>query len=263
MLKNILLGAVQGLAEFLPVSSSGHLVLMQKLMHMPETGLLMEILLHVGTLAAVLIVYWKDVAQMLRHPFQDRAVRLLIVATLPAVAVALIADEWLEAAFSGRFLGASFLITAGLLFISDALARVSGADRGETGVNRMSARQALCMGCMQALAIVPGISRSGATIVGGLAAGVPRETAAKFSFLMSAVATVGSVVFKGKELVETIGAGGDVFEGGIAGMAMGMIVAGLSGYAAIRWMLRVVERASLKGFGAYMAIMGIAVLVLG
>ena len=180
MLKNILLGAVQGLAEFLPVSSSGHLVLLQKLMHMPETGLLMEILLHVGTLAAVLIVYWKDVAQMLRHPFQDRAVRLLIVATLPAVAVALIADEWLEAAFSGRFLGASFLITAGLLFISDALARVSGADRGETGVNRMSARQALCMGCMQALAIVPGISRSGATIVGGLAAGVPRETAAKF-----------------------------------------------------------------------------------
>ena len=192
MLKNILLGAVQGLAEFLPVSSSGHLVLLQKLMHMPETGLLMEILLHVGTLAAVLIVYWKDVAQMLRHPFQDRAVRLLIVATLPAVAVALIADEWLEAAFSGRFLGASFLITAGLLFISDALARVSGADR-----------------------------------------------------------------------VETIGAGGDVFEGGIAGMAVGMAVAGGCGYAAIRWMLRVVERASLKGFGVYMAIMGIAVLALG
>ena len=194
MLKNILLGMVQGLAEFLPVSSSGHLVLLQKLLRMPETGLLTEILLHVGTLAAVLIVYWKDVARMLRHPLQDRAVRLLIIATLPAVAVALVANEWLEEAFSGRFLGVSFLLTAGLLFISDALARVGGAERNEAGVERMSARQALCMGCMQALAIVPGVSRSGATIVGGLAAGVPRETAAKVSFLMSAVATVGSAV---------------------------------------------------------------------
>lgn len=262
MLKNILLGAVQGLTEFLPVSSSGHLVLLQRLLHMPETGLLTEILLHVGTLAAVLTVFRKDFAQMLRHPLRSRTARLLLLATLPAVAAALVADDWLETAFSGRYLGASFLLTAGLLFLSDALARVGRAARTGGGTERMSARQALCMGCMQALAIVPGISRSGATIVGGLAAGVARETAARFSFLMSAVATVGSVAFKGKQLLEAVSQGGAVFDGGLAGIAAGMLAAGLSGYAAIRWMLRLMERASLKGFGVYLAALGAAVLAL-
>ena len=116
MLKTILLGIVQGIAEFLPVSSSGHLVLFQKLMGMPETGLLMEILLHVGTLFAVLAAFRREIAGMLRHPLTSRPVRLLFAATLPAVAAALLLGDALDVIFSGWFLGFSFLLTSARLY---------------------------------------------------------------------------------------------------------------------------------------------------
>lgn len=259
MLKTLLLGIIQGLSEFLPISSSGHLVLFQKLLDMPQTGLLLEILLHVGTLVAVLAVFWHDWLDMLLHLFTSRAVRLLIVATLPAVVAALLLEDLLEAAFGGWFLGVSFLITAALLCVSDWLAaRV--ADQGRrprAGVEDMRYQQALAMGMMQALAIIPGVSRSGSTIVGGMASGVSRQTAAKFSFLMSAIATVGSLVFKFRDL---LAAGGETFEGGWAGMLLGMLAAAVSGYLAIRWMLALIQRVSLKWFGLYTAVLGLLVL---
>ena len=260
MLKTILLGIVQGIAEFLPVSSSGHLVLFQKLMGMPETGLLMEILLHVGTLFAVLAAFRREIAGMLRHPLTSRPVRLLFAATLPAVAAALLLGDALDVIFSGWFLGFSFLLTSALLFVSEALSRRSGADAALLEMDEMTIAQALCMGCMQAAALVPGISRSGATIVGGLASGVPRRTAAQFSFLMSAVATVGSLVFKMKDLAQAAAGGGAVFEGGPAAMIAGMLAAAVSGYLAIRWLLRLLERASLRAFAYYTAAVGLLVL---
>lgn len=260
MLKTILLGIVQGLSEFLPISSSGHLVLLQKILGMPETGLLLEILLHVGTLFAVLAVFWRDWLDMLRHLFTGKPIRLLIVATVPAVIAALLFDDILERAFGGWFLGVSFLITAMLLLASDWLARraASGGRRHKhTGVDDMTYSQALSMGVMQAFAIIPGISRSGSTIVGGLAAGVSRQTAAKFSFMMSAVATVGSVVFKLKDLIDV---GGAAFEGGWTAAILGMVAAAISGYLAIRWMLSLIARVSLKWFGLYTAVLGALVL---
>lgn len=260
MLKTILLGIVQGIAEFLPVSSSGHLVLFQKLMGMPETGLLMEILLHVGTLFAVLAAFRREIAGMLRHPLTSRPVRLLFAATLPAMAAALLLGDALDVIFSGWFLGFSFLLTSALLFVSEALSRRSGADAALLEMDEMTFAQALCMGCMQAAALVPGISRSGATIVGGLASGVPRRTAAQFSFLMSAVATVGSLVFKMKDLAQAAAGGGAVFEGGPAAMIAGMLAAAVSGYLAIRWLLRLLERASLRAFAYYTAAVGLLVL---
>lgn len=260
MLKTLLLGIVQGLTEFLPVSSSGHLVLFQKLMNMPETGLLLEILLHVGTLVAVLVVFWEEWWAMLRHLPTSRTFRLLVVATIPAIVVTLLLGDFLEAAFSGWFLGFSFLITSALLFASDWLARRSGASdrRMRTTVEEMRYQQALAMGAMQAVAIIPGISRSGSTIVGGLAAGVTRRTAATFSFMMSAVATLGSLVFKFKDLIDV---GGAAFEGGWAAAIVGMIAAAISGFLAIRWMLTLIQRVSLKWFGLYTAILGVLVLI--
>lgn len=259
MIKTIFLGIIQGLTEFLPVSSSGHLVLFQRLLNMPETGLLLEILLHIGTLVAVLVVFWDDWWMMLRHPLKDPTVRLLIIATIPAVVVTLLLGDWLDRAFSGWFLGISFLITSALLLASDWLANRSGSTgrRTRTAVNEMQYKQALAMGAMQAVAIVPGISRSGATIVGGLASGVPRRTAAKFSFMMSAIATVGSLVFKLKDFIEV---GGSAFEGGWLAAILGMIAAAISGYLAIRWMIRLISRISLKWFGLYTAILGILIL---
>lgn len=260
MLKTLFLGLVQGLTEFLPVSSSGHLVLFQRLFNMPETGLLLEILLHVGTLAAVLVCFWEDWWAMLRHLPTSRVFRLLVVATVPAIIVTLLLGDLLDRIFAGWFLGISFLITAALLFASDALARRSGSEGRlhRTGVDEMRYPQALSMGLMQAFAIIPGVSRSGSTIVGGLASGVSKRTAAKFSFMMSAVATLGSLVYKLKDLAE---AGSSAFEGGWVAALLGMAVAAASGYLAIRWMLSLIQRVSLKWFGLYTGILGVLILI--
>ncbi len=267
MLKTILLGIVQGLSEFLPISSSGHLVLLQKLLNMPETNLLLEILLHVGTLAAVAAIFWRDWLEMLRHPLQSRSLRLLIVATVPAVIAAVLLGDALDRAFGGWFLGASFLITSALLLVSDTLERraagrpMNGGKHRRQDVEDMRIEQALAMGVMQAVAIVPGISRSGSTIVGGLASGVTRQTAAKFSFMMSAVAIVGSLVFKFKDLVDTIQGEGVVFEGGLFAVLLGMLAAAVTGYAAIRWMLKLITKHGLRWFGLYTAALGLLVLL--
>ncbi len=261
MIKTIVLGIIQGLSEFLPISSSGHLVLFQKLFDMPETGLLLEILLHVGTLFAVLAVFWRDWMEMLRHLFKSRVVRLLIVATIPAVVFTLLLDDAIASIFSGWFLGFSFLITSVLLSASDWLAerakrRANGAQPlGEVADIRYG--QALTMGIMQAFAILPGVSRSGSTIVGGLASGVTKRNAARFSFMMSAIATLGSLVFKLKDLLSV---GEYAFEGGPLAAVMGIIAAAISGYLAIRWMLMLIQRVSLKWFGLYTAILGILIL---
>ncbi len=261
MIKTIILGILQGLSEFLPISSSGHLVLFQKLFNMPETGLLLEILLHIGTLFAVLVIFWRDWMEMLRHLFKSRAVRLLIVATIPAVVVTLLFNDAIEAAFSGWFLGISFLITSLLLSASDWLARRARRKANDVqplgDIADIHYRQALTMGIMQAFAIIPGVSRSGSTIVGGLASGVTKRNAARFSFMMSAIATLGSLVFKLKDFLSV---SEYTFEGGPLAAVMGVIAAAISGYLAIRWMLMLIQRVSLKWFGLYTAVLGILIL---
>lgn len=258
MLKTILLGIVQGLAEFLPISSSGHLVLFQRLLGMPQTGLLLEILLHVGTLVAVVAVFWRDWLDMLKNLTTSRAVRLLIVATIPAVIVTLFFSDFIDSVFTGWFLGVSFLITSVLLFASDWLAARTGSGKRKRGsVEDMRYQQALAMGVMQVFAVLPGVSRSGSTIVGGLASGLTRQTAAKFSFLMSAIATLGSLVFKFKDLIS---AGSTAFEGGWGAAVAGMAAAAISGYLAIRWMLSLIQRISLKWFGLYTGALGVLIL---
>lgn len=251
--QSIFLGILQGLAEFLPISSSGHLVLAQTLMGLPTTGLLLEIMLHVGTLIAVLAVFWRDFWQMLRNPFRDHTVRMLIIATLPAVAATLLLGDAVDRVFEGWFLGFAFLITGGLLFGVEWLV----ARRPGHGTRTVGPKQALIMGILQAVAIVPGISRSGATIAGGLASGVSRRSAARFSFLMSAIATLGSLVYKFKDLLES---GSTTFQEGLFIPLLGVIAAAVSGYAAIRWMLALIQRVSFKWFGLYVTILGVLVL---
>lgn len=251
--QSIFLGILQGLAEFLPISSSGHLVLAQTLMGLPSTGLLLEIMLHVGTLVAVLAVFWRDIAQMLRNPFRDHTVRMLIIATIPAVAATLLLGDAMDRIFEGWFLGLAFLITGGLLFGVEWLV----ARRPGHGTRTIDTKQALVMGLLQAVAIVPGISRSGATIAGGLASGASRRAAAKFSFLMSAIATLGSLVYKFKDLLES---GGTAFQDGFFIPLLGVIAAAVSGYAAIRWMLALIQRVSFKWFGLYVTVLGALVL---
>ena len=248
------LGVIQGLSEFLPISSTGHLIIGERLMGLEGTGLLLEILLHVGTLVAVLIVFWRDIFEILRHPIKDKRLILLIVATIPAVAVTLLLDDKLDEIFNiSWFLGFSFLVTAAFLLIGEAI-----ASRKRKVTETIGYKHATAMGIMQAIAILPGVSRSGSTITGGISTGLTRESAARFSFLMSAVAIVGSLVFKLKDLLK---AGGTVFETGWAAPLVGVAAALVTGYLAIRFMLKLLRTRSLKPFAVYVTIIGVLVLI--
>lgn len=243
----LIMGIIQGLCEFLPVSSSGHLVVAQQLLGADEAGLLFDTFLHLGTLAAVFAVYYRDVWEMLKRPI-SKPVGMLLIATVPMVIVALLFGDFFDDIFAGRFLGISFLITSGILFMGS---RFEGK-RGE-----LTYRDSAMIGVWQAVAILPGVSRSGATISGGLLQGLNRQTAAKFSFLMSIPAILGSVVYQAKDIVS----GAELGAIGALPMTVGVLAAAISSYAAIRFMLRVLERASLKSFAWYTLALGALVLL--
>ncbi len=244
----LLLGLVQGLCEFLPVSSSGHLVLLHKLFGVTEGVLFFTIMLHVGTLIAVFAVYYRMIWAMLRHPFQKK-VGMLLAALLPTVVIAVLFSDFFEDAYAGRYLGFGFLLTSLVLTLSER--KRAGKKKMET----MRVPDALCVGLLQGLAILPGLSRSGSTISGALFCGLTRKEAADFSFLLSIPAILGSVVF---ELP-------DVIRGGMSGVNWlhvfaGMAAAAVSGYFAIRWMLRLITGKRLFPFAIYTGILGVLVL---
>lgn len=255
----ILLGLVQGLTEFLPVSSSGHLNLFQALFGVQlDHQLLFNIVLHVGTLAAVAVVFWKDWLDMIRHPIKNRTLGLLFLASLPALAAKLLFDEQLDLMEgSVRYLGIFFMITGIFLMITQMLSQYREKhhilQKEQVGVV-----SALVMGCLQAVGMLPGISRSGSTIFGGTLARLDRKAAAKFSFMMSAPAIVGSLLSEGKEALKS----GFSFGNDWAAVLIGMVVAGISGYLAIRFFMRLISKHSLYGFALYMILLGIAVILL-
>lgn len=272
IVKAIILGLIQGITEFLPVSSSGHLAIAGRIMGMNPEGddlLSFNILLHVATLAAVFIVYREDIFCMIKAFFAmlgdlfsgkglglkkdvyRRLVIMLVVGTLPAVVVALspLGDVIENAAL--WLIGVFLIITALLLYISDKLAS------GKKTLENMSLGNAVAIGCFQALGTMPGISRSGSTIVGGLFAGLDKNVAVRFSFLLSIPAILGAMVLDVKNLFS-----------GVSQMApascivVGMIVAGLSGYFAIKFMLGIVRRQRLSVFSVYCCIAGVAAIIL-
>ncbi|NLI20171.1 MAG: undecaprenyl-diphosphate phosphatase [Clostridiales bacterium] len=253
------LGLVQGLAEFLPVSSSGHLNLIQALFHVNlEHQLLFNILLHMGTLIAVLAVFWKDWLQMILHPIRNRTLLLLFVASLPALAAKLAFSDQLDYLETHNLLlGVSFLLTGLLLMLTQAISRRNQRARSETG--EVKIRHALAMGCMQAVGMLPGVSRSGSTIFGGVASRLDRETAAKFSFMMSMPAILASF---GSEGYKAYKAGALAQTGDLTAILIGVAVACVSGYLAIRFMMRVITRISLNWFALYVILLGIAVILL-
>ncbi len=264
ILQAMILGLVQGLAEFLPISSSGHLVLVQALMGITGQGksaaayIILDILLHVGTLIAVLVVFWKDWMAILRNPFKSKTLLMLIIASIPAIVIALPFNKFVESFFSERswFLGIAFLITGAFLLLTEKLSHRGGKHiqrSEEPGV-----KHAVAMGCMQAVALLPGVSRSGSTLLGGVASGMERQSAAKFSFMMSAPAILGSLIFEGKDALES----GAFQQLDLIPTVVGMLVAAISGYLAIRFFLRLIGHASLKWFALYVALVGIAVIVL-
>jgi undecaprenyl-diphosphatase len=260
----ILLGLAQGLCEFLPVSSSGHLLLISKLTsgatEQPYFGSFFTVMLHVATLIAVLFVYREQVLSILRHPIQKLTLHL-IIATLPTVVFALILkkwdalDKWLD---EGNFVGVCFLITAALLTVSELLCR---RRKPKKTIKTMRWTDALVIGGMQAVGVLPGVSRSGSTIAGALGMRLDRKSAADFSFLMSIPAILGGLVLELYKAVKEPPAFDVDFAFGAA-LILAMLVAAISGYFAVRFMIRLITKKGLLGFAIYTGALGIIVLIL-
>jgi undecaprenyl-diphosphatase len=248
-LQAIVLGIVQGLGEFLPISSSGHLVVVPWLLGWPEHGLSFDVALHVGTLAAVLYAFFDDWrrlfsagirATLAGRPFSDpdsRLLWLLALASVPGAVAGLLLEERAETAFRSPGLVAAAMALMGIvLFAADRRAS------GTADARAVTLKDALMIGVAQALALIPGVSRSGATISMGLLLGYRREEAARFSFLLATPITVGAAALKSRYLFEP-GHGVQV----LAGMA----AAAIFGFASIRFLLAYVRTRDYRPFAYY------------
>ena len=251
-----LLGLLQGLGEFLPISSSGHLLLGRMLLGLTidETPAykMLDILLHVGTLIPVIIVFWKDWWSILKNPFKSKTLLLLFIASMPTLLVKVIFDDFIDGCDTGWFLGVSFLMTAVFLLVAE---HVSAKTKSKT--DKPGFFHAIVMGCMQGVALLPGVSRSGSTLAGGLLSGLDRKAAAKFSFMMSAPAIAGALLLEGKDAIEN----GWINDLALLPTIVGVIVAAVVGYLAIRFMLKLITRVSLNWFALYVAILGVIFLL--
>jgi undecaprenyl-diphosphatase len=244
----VFLGALQGVTEFLPVSSSGHLVLFQQFIDIYGDQVLFDVVLHLGTLVPVLWFYRQSLWGVVRDPFVGegafwdregvRLLALLVVASVPTAIMGLAFEDLFEALFSRpSVLVVTFAITGTLLFLT----RKTG--EGETGVGQMTWWQAAGIGLAQGFAITPGISRSGATIAVGLFFGLKREYAARFSFLASVPAILGAAVFKLREVEGT--------DLQVAQLVGGTLAALVTGYLALVLLVKVVKRGKLASFAWY------------
>jgi undecaprenyl-diphosphatase len=258
VISHLVLGLVQGLTEFLPVSSSGHLVLAERFFGLTSPGLIFEACLHLGTVAAILVFFRSDVAAFARTltPRGDVGTRkeigLLLLGTVPVVIVGLVlrgsADRWFH---SLGVVGAGWMATAGMLLLADRRAR-------RPGVGQPSVVGALAMGVAQSAALVPGVSRSGFTMGAGMLAGLRPERAARFSFLLSVPAVVGAAGLTLWDGVQEHALG----DSNVLGILLGSGVAFLVGLLALRAFLSLVARMRLWPFALYCAALSVTALVL-
>ena len=260
----LLLAVIQGLAEFLPISSSGHLVLARVAMSLEEGGMALDVALHVGTLIAVLWAYRADVGRILADLFRGewRFALWIVVATIPIGIIGITLKEHLEEAFqTASVAGAGMLFTAAVL-IAGELARRAHVAREPAGLEHPAERDfrpswadALVLGLAQALAILPGISRSGMTIAAGMMRGYSPAQAARMSFLMSIPAVTGAALVSVPDAVSE----------GFSGLSPGLIwsavaLSALVGWGALRTLLLTMARGSFVWFAAYCALLGLIVL---
>lgn len=268
LIQAIILGIVQGLAEFLPISSSGHLALLQTFFGVEsDSVLLFTVLLHVGTLVSVFFIYWKDIVALvvelcltIKDVFTGKGLRInasptrrlgfmIIVATVPTALIGLLFEDFFAGLYTSIVsVAIGFVFTGAILLIAER----SGKE--DKGIMEMKFRHAIFVGCMQGIAICPGISRSGSTLFGGLMAGLERTFAVKFAFLISIPSILGSV------LLEAPQAFAEGLDMSLAGpIIAGMVIAAISGIVAIKTMIRVVSNKRLVGFTIYVWMLAISV----
>ncbi len=241
MVTAALWGLIQGLTEFLPVSSSGHLVLIPELLGIDEPDLATSAVLHLGTLVAVLWYFRRELTGLVVHPFRPdnrRLWKFLIIGTIPAAVIGLTLRSPIETIFTEPWIVAICLMVTGLILLGAHILPV-----GNRAVADANTGDAVMIGMFQAFALLPGISRSGMTITGGLVQGMDRPEAARLGFLLGVPAILGA---GGLELKDMIDSGGFSNE-----LLVGTAVAAISGYFAITTLIRVIGRFGLLPFALY------------
>ncbi|KGF08942.1 hypothetical protein HMPREF1635_05330 [Clostridiales bacterium S5-A14a] len=266
----IVLGLVQGLSEFLPISSSGHLALLENLFEIKEESVLFfAVLLHIGTLLSIFIVYHEDIYALIKElgllfkdifsgkglRIEERPIRklgiMIIVSSIPTAIMGLLFSNFIDKVFGSLIvISICWIITGFVLFFSEKLKSNSKEIEG------MKYRNAIFIGICQGLAIMPGISRSGSTIVGSLVTGLKREFAVEFAFLISIPAILGSAIL---EFPKAIKAGIDPST--IGPMIVGFLVAAISGYFAITTMIRIVSKHKMIYFSYYVWVIGLGTFI--
>ena len=267
ILQSLWLGVVQGITEFLPISSSGHLVLGKTIIGVHTEGVAYEVFVHFGTFLAVVTVFWSDIWNMIgalgrivRHPSPNNWLRnyrediflrmaiLVILGTIPIVVVGLLFKSGIEAAFSSPLFVSFALIITGTLLLGTRW--INSADT-QFGIVR-----ALLIGVAQSFAILPGISRSGSTIAAAIYLGVERSEAARFSFLLALPAIFGAAVVESLELLQS-----NISSQQVMTFFIGMIVAYISGMIALKWLLGVIRRGRLDRFSYYCYTIGLVGII--
>lgn len=250
-LEAFILGLIQGLTEFIPISSTGHLFLGRALFGLKEAGLFLDTMLHIGTLIAVLVIYKDELLTIIKKPFGKLSM-LLVVGTIPAVIVGLLFSSLFDSiSKTGITLGWEFLFTGFILWMAESV------KKGRKRMEDLGYFDAFFIGSFQALAIFPAVSRSGLTIAAGLFRKLDRETAAYFSFLLSIPAIAGGIVLEF----------GDILSGNVEAVSFGSLMvatisSALFGYLAVVWMIRFLKQKSLKLFAYYVWALGFIVLAL-
>lgn len=266
LLQSIILGIIQGVTEFLPISSSAHLVITPYLLgwHIPpQDGFIFDVLVQLGTLLALIIYYRKDLYQIIvavinglihRQPFSDPMSRLgwlLVLATIPAVIAGVLFKNLIEEAFGSPLAAALFLLVTALLLIITE--RIGKRTRQLDSISWMDG---LIIGLFQVISLLPGISRSGATISGGMVRNLDRPSAARFSFLMSVPVMLGAGAVAVLDLIRISN-----FSMQISSLIAGFAVAAIVGYLAIHWLLSYLVKRSLYIFAIYCVVVSIIVLI--
>lgn len=266
-----LLGLVQGIAEFLPISSSGHLSIISNLFNLSEVQnghLLFDVLLHLATLISILIVYWQDILQMLfevlgfvnlgplagqrqqRYP-AARMFIMIVVATLPLFLILPIREQLESLYYRNIFIGVAIILTGCMLYVSDKMIPGKKTERS------MTISDALIIGLCQCVATIPGLSRSGTTITAGIATGLRRDYAVKFSFLLSIPAVLGANILS---IADAFKAG--IVWGNVPAYLVGMAVALISGVASIHFLRYISAKGRFGGFAYYCWVVGVLAIVM-
>lgn len=241
----IILGILQGLTEFLPISSSGHLVLLSKIFKIENSFVFFSVLLHIATLFAVLIYYRKQILQIIKKPFSHLTYKLFF-ATLPAILVAILFSNYIESMFDGSLLPFCFVFTGVLLIVAQIFSKQQKQHK------KLNYKGAFFMGFMQAIALVPGISRSGSTISGGLIGGYNKQESADFSFLMSVPIILASFVYELAKLFKT--GTTSIF---ILPTIIGFVFAFFTGLFSIYLMLKAIKKVKLHYFSFYLFLLAL------